>query len=156
MPRNIYVRKDKGAKALKQELNTNTAKNQNLIKKRMEEAEAERDLAFSQMSQEQSSDRNHEIADQWIIDVLTSEGAIKPIVDTYTTEIITSETAFGDPAQFRALMGEKVIQHLSTVIRAASVQRAQQTDPKRTKRWGSLELGNHEIMEIEPEEVALP
>ena len=159
----------KEAKALKQELSTNMAKIQNLmvmkqklenetndIRKRLEEAEAEQDLAFNQMSQEQFSDTNHEIADQWIIDVLTSEAAIKPIVDTYTTEIITSETALGDSAQFRAMMGEKLGQHLLTLIRAASMQRTQQTDPKRTKHDGSLELSKHEIMEIEPEEVALP
>ena len=91
LPRNICVRKDKEAKAFKQELSTNMAKIQNLmamkqklenetndIRKRVE-AEAERDLAFSQMSQEQSSDTNHEIADQWNIDVLTRETAIKPI-----------------------------------------------------------------------------
>ena len=75
LPRNTDARKDKEAKMLKQELSNNMAKIQNLmamkqkletetndILKRLEEAEAERDLAFNQMGQEQASETNQEDA----------------------------------------------------------------------------------------------
>ena len=93
--KHLTSKKDKEAKALLQELSEKTARIQNLaaakqqledesndIRKRLEGAEAERDLAFSQMSQEQSGDTNPEVADQWTLEALTNEAAIKPIVDT--------------------------------------------------------------------------
>ena len=147
LPRNTY----KEAKMLKQELSNNMAKIQNLmavmqkletesndIWKRLEETEAERDLAFNQMGQEQASETNQEDADQWIIDIVMREAAIKPIIDTNTTEIVATKT-LGDPAQFQAMMMDKLGQHFTSVIRAATIRMAQQTDAKRTKRCGLLE-----------------
>ena len=111
LPRNTYVRKEKEAKMLKQEFTNNMAKIQNLmamkqkletetndIRKRMEEAEAERDFAFNQMGQEQTGETNQEYADQWIIDSVTSEAAIKPIIDAYTTWIVTAKTLGDQPS----------------------------------------------------------
>ena len=95
LPRNTYARKEKEVAKLKQELHDRTAKIQSLaavkqqlekdaseIQKQLEQAEMERDHAFNQMSQE----KNPKVADQWILDVFTSEAAIKPIVNTWTSE----------------------------------------------------------------------
>ena len=117
LPRNIYVRKDKEAKALKQELSNNMTKILNLmamkqklenetncVKKRMEDAEAERDLAFSQISQEQSGDTDPEVADQLILEALTSEAAVKPVVDTWMSE--SAHTVLG--IQRKSRLGSQI------------------------------------------------
>ena len=99
LPRNTFVKKDKEANALMQELSEKTTRIQNLeamkqklenkannTKKRLEETQAERDLAFSQMGQEQSGDADPAVANQLILEALTSKAAINPIADTWMSE----------------------------------------------------------------------
>ena len=96
--------------AMKQKLENET----NDIKKRMEEAEAERDLAFSQMSQEQSGEADPEVADQLILEALTSEAAIKPIVDTRMSQ--SAHTVLGDPKQKQAWFRDQLCMHMTQLL----------------------------------------
>ena len=160
LPRNIYVRKGKEAKALKQELSNNMEKIQNQmamkqklenetndIKKRMEEAEVERDLAFSQMSQEQSGDTDPEVADQLISEALTSEAAIKPIVDTWMSE--SAHIVLGDPTQKQAWFTDQLCKHMTQLVFAAIAYKQQNTAVKRTKRRSGLDIDKTVLAEDE-------
>ena len=66
------------------------------------------------------------------------------------------QKTLGDPAQFQAIIVEKLGQHFTSEIRATTAERAQQVDAKRKKRCGPLELGKNEIMEVEAADMPLP
>ena len=106
------------------------------------------------MSQDKTNETIQE-ANEWIIDVVTSEAAIKPIIDTWTSETIASRTALGEPTQVHTRTREQLCEQLTNVIRPATMQRIQQSDTKRLKRWAPMELGTNGRMEVEPEDPAL-
>ena len=156
VPRNTCARKEKEVAKLKQDLHDRTAKIQSLeavkkqlekdaseVQKRLEEAEMERDHAFNQMTQE----RNPDLADQWILDVFTSEAAIKPIVDIWTSE--TAHTIRVDPVQKQAWFREQLSKHLTNVVHAAITHRQQNTAAKRVNRWAGLDIDKCVLTEDE-------
>ena len=156
LPRNTYARKEKEVTKLKQELHDRTAKIQSPaavkqqlekdaseIQKRLAEAEMERNHAFNQMSQE----KNPEVADQWILDVFTSEAAIKPIVDTWTSE--AAHTILGDPMQKQAWFREQLCKHMTNLVHAVTAHRQQNTAAKRVNRWAGLDIDKSVLTEDE-------
>ena len=89
----------------------------------------ERDHAFNQMSQEKT-----EIGDQWIIDVMTSEAAIKPIVDTWTSE--AAHTILEDPTQKQAWFREQLCKRTTNLIHAAITHRQQKYSREESQQMG--------------------
>ena len=151
-----HARKEKEVAKLKQELHDRMAKIQSLeavkqplendaseIQKRLEEAEMERDHAFNQMTQEQNPD----VADQSILDVSTSEAAIKPIVDTWTSE--AAHTIMGDPTQKQAWFREQLCKHMANLVHAATAHRQKDTAGKRVNRGAALDFDKSVLTEDE-------
>ena len=101
---------------------------------------AERDLAFSQMSQEQTGDTDPEVADQFILEALTSEAAIKPIVDTWMSE--SAHTVLGDPTQKQAWFREQLCKHMTQLENAANC--AQTTKYSRKKSQKMVRTGHRQ------------
>ena len=119
----------------------------NDFKERLEETEAERDLAFSQISQEQSGDTDPEVADLLILEALTSEAAIKPIVDTWMSE--SAHTVLGDPTPEQAWFRDQLCKHMTQLVFAATAHGQQNTAVKRAKRWSALDIDKTVLAEDE-------
>ena len=84
---------------------------------------------------------------RWIIDVMTSEATIKPIIDAWTPE--TAHTILGDPTQKQALPREQLCNHMTQLVHAATAHRQQNAVVKRAKRWSGLDIDKTVLTEDE-------